>query len=476
MSSFAALSLPQSRSVNLASAMWDSQTLGMEREENNAINALGLMQFIPQITPSFWQPHHLAPVIRHLERALHESLFLVIALPPRHGKTELILHFIAWYLAKRSEHTIGYTSYAQRQAESKALKAHRYAMRAGVVPDPKMQNRAEWRTAQGGGILSTGIGGPLTGQGLNGLVIDDALKNREDANSLVVRDKQWDWFQDVAETRLEPGAWTVLVMTRWHQDDLSGRVMKHRKDCVTIRIPALADGLDVHGRNPAPDLLGRKEGQALWKERYNEKQLARIRERNPLGFASLYQGLPRPKEDYVFGQPTYYTELPKEGLRFSLGSDLAYTIRTSSDHSVLVKGAEKDGIYYIIKVSRWRKRIGDSIEFLKEEQKPYKFTPIGVESNGPQTAVCDMLEDNGVYIERLYPSTDKYVRALPFVEAWNAGRVQVPSPDSPLAADWLDVYLEELMSFTGINDASDDQVDASVNAYVLSQSQFSFKA
>ena len=78
-------------------------------------------------------------------------------------------------------------------------------MRAGVSPDEKMQNRAEWRTVQGGGILSTGIGGPLTGQGVHGLLIDDPTKNREEANSAVMRDKQWDWFLDVAETRLEPG-------------------------------------------------------------------------------------------------------------------------------------------------------------------------------------------------------------------------------------------------------------------------------
>jgi predicted phage terminase large subunit-like protein len=465
-----AFTLPSSRSVNLASTLWESQTLGMEREENNALHGLSLMQFIPQISPRFRAPEHLAPAIHYLERCLYEPHFLIIELPPRHYKTETILHFLAWYLMKRPENTLGYVSYAQRQAGSKVVKAHRYSLACGVSPNPKMQNREEWRTAQDGGILSTGIGGALTGQGVHGLVIDDPIKNREEAESPTFRAKHWDWFLDVAETRLEPSAFMVVLMTRWHPDDLAGRLIKERKqEWTVIRIPALADGLDAYGKKPARDLLGRKEGDALLPERYNKQYLERVKQRNPRGFASLYQGLPRPKDDYVFGKPTFYTQLPTEGLQFSFGADLAYTSSSNADYSVLVLGARKDDVFYIIDVQRWRERIGKTIQILNEAQKPHRYTAIGVESNGPQSAVCDMLEEGGVYIERINPVGDKYIRALSFSEAWNTGRVQVPT-DAP----WLSEYLEELQRFTGVGDDTDDQVDASVYAFMLSESRFSF--
>ncbi len=468
--------IPNPRRIDLASVLWDAQHLGRSEKKADTLATLGLADFIPMITPSYTAPLHLFPVVRELEKAVAQPttttkpLRLIISLPPRHGKTETVLHFIAWYLRQLSAHTIGYVSYAQTQAGSKALKAQRYTMRAGVAPDVKMQNRAEWRTAEGGGILSTGIGGPLTGQGVNGLIIDDPVKNREEANSAAVRAKQWDWFLDVAETRLEPGGWMLVVMTRWHRDDLAGRIMANFKDDYTVlRIPALADGLDAAGREAAPDLAGRSVGAALWSERYNAEYLERVKAKNPLGFYSLYQGLPRPKEEYAFGQPTYYTELPTDGVRYGIGGDLAYTIKTHSDHSVTVVMAECNGVFYVVNVLRWRSRLMASIEYLRGIQEKYPFTGITLEDNGPQTAVCDMLEENGIYVNRLQPVGDKYTRSLPLAEAWNAGLVRVPE-----GAVWLDAYLEELMSFTGINDAADDQVDASVYAFRSLQTMFSF--
>jgi predicted phage terminase large subunit-like protein len=298
------------------------------------------------------------------------------------------------------------------------------------------------------------------------------VKNREEANSATIRAKQWDWFLDVADTRLEPGGWMLVVMTRWHRDDLAGRLISHFKDEFTVlRIPAIADGLDTIGRNAAPDLLGRKVGEALWAERYNAAYLERVRAKNPVGFYSLYQGLPRPKEDYAFGQPTYYEELPKDGLRYAIGGDLAYTMKTHSNHSVEVVMAECQGVYYVVDVQRWRSRLMASIDRLRGSQEKYPFTGITLEDNGPQTAVCDMLEANGIYVNRLQPVGDKYTRSLPLAEAWNAGLVRVPRD-----AEWLDAYLEEMMSFTGINDAADDQVDASVNAFRSLETAFSFLA
>ncbi|MBD1210662.1 MAG: hypothetical protein H9535_19700 [Ignavibacteria bacterium] len=431
------------------------------REEQQApdwITLVGLMDFIPYISPAWQSPLHLAPIVQALERVLTESVKLVIEVPPRHFKTETVLHAIAWILRQQPHRTVGYVSYAIKQAHSKALKAQRYSLQAGLKPDKQMHNLSEWRVSEGGGILATGIGGPLTGQGLDVGIIDDPTKNREDAESRQKRDKQWGWFEDVFETRYAPNASAIVVLTRWHEDDLAGRIMKERPEFEFIRLPALADCKDASGVNHSPDPLGRMEGEALLPERYSREYLEQIRAKKPYTFASLYQGLPRPRQAKVFGDATFYEKLP-EKVSYSVGGDLAYTESTRAHWSSVVVYAVDGDMYYVVHVERWQSDITATTERLKRIQARYPVR-IHLEANGPQKAVCDMLEERKIRIKRLQPSADKYVRAMPFAEAWNAGRVLLPNE-----APWLSAYLDEINDFTGVGDIEDDQVDASANGF-----------
>lgn len=428
------------------------------QEEAQEVGQMGLMDFIPFVSPHWRSPLHLAPIVRELERVPHESLFLGIEVPPQHHKTETLLHSIARWLKYHPHLTVGYVSYAQKYSESKALKGQRYAERAGVVPDKKMRNRSEWRTKEGGGLLATGIGGPLTGQAVNIAVVDDPIKNPSEANSRVMRNKHWDWFSDVLETRFTQGTSCIVLMTRWHEDDLLGRIIKQRPEYRIIRLPALADGLDAAGKLPAPDPLGREIGEPLLPSHRSKDDLETIRRRNPYTFASLYQGLPRPREAKLFGDATFYHTLP-DTVSYSIGVDLAYTASTRADWSVVVVFAVVEDVYYLVHVERWQSEINESLERLQRIQARYPAR-MHVEANGPQKAVCDMLESRKIRLNRLQPTADKYVRAQPFAEAWNAGRVLLPEN-----APWLNSYLEELSDFTGINDAVDDQVDASANGF-----------
>ena len=262
----------------------------------------GLLEFITTISPRFSKPTHLKPLIERLEGIPETPQHLIVSVPPRHSKSETLLHFIARYLAKHPEKRVAYCSYAQTFSETQALKAHRYAREAGVQANPKMANRKDWQTIQGGGIFATGVGGEFTGRGADLLVIDDPISNREQADSPTIRNKIWAWYEDVAETRLEPGASVVLLMTRWHEDDPSGRLIKHRPEFDVIRIPALADGLDALGKAPTDDPLGREVDAPLWPERYGFEALEKMRREKPYTFASLYQGLPRPREGRLSSQ------------------------------------------------------------------------------------------------------------------------------------------------------------------------------
>jgi hypothetical protein len=116
---------------------------------------------------------------------------------------------------------------------------------------------------------TAGVGGPITGKGADVLIIDDPIKNPEEANSPTQREKIWDWFQTTAYTRLEPGGAIILIMTRWHPDDLAGRLLKQMESggehWEVVSLPAIAEDRD---------LLGRKPGQALWPARFDEAALA----------------------------------------------------------------------------------------------------------------------------------------------------------------------------------------------------------
>lgn len=387
---------------------------------------------------------------------------LIVSVPPRHSKSETLLHFIAQYLSRHPTHRVAYCSYAQTFSETQAIKAHRYARAAGVLENERMANRKDWQTRQGGGIFATGVGGELTGRGADLLIIDDPISNPEQANSPTYRAKLWAWFEDVAETRLEPGASVVVLMTRWHGDDLTGRLLDHRPEYNLIRLPALADHLDARGKTKAPDPLGREPGEPLWPARYTREALEQVQDRKPYTFASLYQGLPRPREGRLLQDPTHYLSLP-ESFQTVIGVDLAFSAKRYADYSAAVVFAHAEEDWFVRHVERWQADITNSLTTLENLQARYGG-PIRVEGNGPQKAVVDLLQSKGLNVEAINRTSDKYSEAQAFAEAWNTGHVKLPDPEE-IPMPWYGPYVEELLNFTGVNDAQDDQLDASVNGH-----------
>lgn len=417
-----------------------------------------LARFIPLVRPSYEAPTHLNPLINFFNDITFNKVerHLALTVPPRHGKTETTLMGIAFYLKHNPTKTVGYVSYAQTQSESKAVKVQSLIRELGLKLHPNLTNRKEFRLAEEGGILTTARGGSLTGQGVDLLVIDDPLSNRDEANSTTIRNKVWDWYEDVAETRLEPNASQLIIHTRWHEDDLIGRLLERRKEYEFVRLPALEDGLSFDGKEQIECI--REIGSALWSARYSKEKLEDTKKKSEYRFASLYQGLPRAREDYLFKSYATYSELPKEGLRYAICTDLAYTEKTVADNSAVVIMARKDDKYYIIEVFKYQKGIEYSIALLKRLYDKYGVK-IGIEANGPQKAVYDMVRKT-VPAMKILPNGDKYTRALSYSEAWNNGNILLPE-----SAPWKNDYVEEHQNFTGINDAKDDQVDAGSHTF-----------
>jgi predicted phage terminase large subunit-like protein len=402
-------------------------------------------------------PEHIEPIIELIERARHHRIKVCLSLPPRHARTVTILRGLAWWLKHEPADTCAYYSYSDTQARSKSRIARRWAKMVGVELDDTSTAVNEWRTTDGGGVLAGGLRGGLTGQGVSGLfIVDDPFKNREEADSILIRDRVYEAFNEVVFTRLE-GASVIVVHTRWHEDDLIGRLAKDGWE--VINIPAVAE---------ENDFLGRSEGDALWPGRFDIEELAIIRTQlGEWSFAALYQGRPRPRGHNVFQEPARF-QLPRtdeqwmaflRGKRLVIPCDPAASEKTHADYSVAGVLAFDDvgpeANCWVLDVVRGQWAIPVLVQRLRELQTKWNALLV-VEAVAGFKAVPQMLRhvDPSLRIVEVKPTTDKFQRSQGVAAAWNVGKVYVP-----VGLDWVDPFLSEMLSFTGVKDAHDDQVD-----------------
>lgn len=197
-------------------------------------------------------------------------------MPPRHGKSELIsIQYPAWAIGRNPNLQIIEASYSAELAQDfgrqtrnlVASPNYQKIFKTAIAEDSS--SRASWNTLGRGAYNAVGVGGSATGKGADRLIIDDPIKNRQDADSQVIRDGVWNWYTSTARTRLMPEGAIILVLTRWHDDDLAGRILRseNAKDWEIVEFPAIAIKDEPH----------RKEGEALWPERYPLPELLKIK-------------------------------------------------------------------------------------------------------------------------------------------------------------------------------------------------------
>lgn len=417
-----------------------------------------LAAFIASEFPRQPPPPHLRSLLDLFERARHRPIKACVSLPPGHAKTVTILRAIAWWLKRSPADTCAYATYSDSKAWSESRRAREWAQQAGVIMRADTQNVAEWRTPQGGGLLSVGAKGGLTGRRVSGvLVVDDPYKDREEVNSTAIRERIWEWFTEVAHTRLEGGS-VIVVHTRWSEDDLIGRLESQGWEVVNL--PAIAE---------EDDALGRAPGAPLWPELYSLATLAEARAlMGEWSFAALYQGHPRPRGSSVFGAAHYYdaTTFDPRGCVIMIGGDPAASTSTRADHSVAlalaVQGYGVRAVGHVLDVRRAQIEVPDYVDLVRRMSVQWWNAPLAIESVGGFKAVPQSLRriDPDLRLVEVRMGADKFTRAQPVAAAWNSGRLLVPT-----AAPWLKVFLAELQRFTGVSDAEDDQVDALAHAW-----------
>lgn len=402
--------------------------------------ALPLAEWIPRYVRGHVAPTHLAPLLDLLDQAEREPVQAVVHAPPRHAKTETILAAMARMLQRQPRRTNAYATYEANLAYSKSRRVRDLARASGVELRSDAAALHEWRTVQGGGFLATGVMGPLTGQGVSGLlVIDDPFKNRVEAESATRRRTVSEWFKDVAYTRREPGCSVIVVMTRWHPDDLAGELV--RGGWQFIRLPAMTE-----------------DESPLWPARFPVKELEKIRAQvGEFTWTSLYQGLPRSRGGALFSDVHTYESLPTEGVKVGIGFDLAYSKKTSADYSVALALVKRGDLTYVAEVERRQVKAPDFKRTAAAMVKRHPHARTRWYASGTELGVADFFSEkpDPVNVGAVNADGDKFVRAQPVAAAWNAGKVLVP-----VGAPWVEAFVAEICGFTGIDDDNDDQVDA----------------
>lgn len=348
--------------------------------------------------------------------------------------------------------------------------------------DTESQSVEAWLTTAGGGFLAAGRGGGLTGKGANILIIDDPLKNMEEADSIAVRDSLWEWYQSTAYTRLAPGGGVLVIETWWNDDDLAGRLQQamladpEADQFEVVRYPAIAEqdeyrlpsGAIVY--EPAEDAeLLREKGEALHSDRYPLASLNRIKATlDPRIWSALYQQNPTPDEGMYFRREYFRYEpvVPETTGRYVYQAwDFAIGVKKTNDYTVgctLIQD-ETDSIH-VVEVDRFKadsfvivERMLDMFE--RWGQNPKSPIKMGVE-NGQLWMALKPLFLKRCQERRLYPSfeematlTDKNARARPL-----QGRMQQGKIVFLQNAPWLQATEFELLRFPA--GAHDDIVDS----------------
>jgi len=431
---------------------------------------------------------------------------LMIFEPPQHGKSEQVSRiFPAWLLGRNPDMRIILTSYAASLAEKHSRAARNYVMDkrfaalfgSQSTADTPVELSMDSKSVSGwslaaphrGGLIASGVQGGITGNPAHLLIIDDPFKDREEAESATRRELVDDWYKSSAYTRLQKGGAVVVMHTRWHQDDLAGRLLKRMASdslmadqWTVVFLPALAlkpeeyatrtgelDGLLKKGIYiPESDPLGRAPGEALWPEERSSEFLARAMFNvGAYDATALYQQMPMNREGNLFKRAWFSVvhALPP-GCRLVRYWDKAATEGGGDFSSGTLMAMSPDRRFFVVDVTRGQWSWGARNQIIRQtaelDRKKYGHVSIWLEqeggSGGKESAEVSVKELAGFRARADRVSGDKVVRAGPLASQAEIGNVYL------LYGDWdIEGWLEEICSFPGAK--HDDRVDAASGAF-----------
>ena len=463
-----------------------------------------LIFYVKEMMPDYLPGWFHQDLCRRLEKFVKDveaekSPRLIVAVPPRHGKSRLASDlFASWVLGKHPDWPLILASYAQELPISFSRNIRDRVQdpaHAAIFPDVKLRQDAKgveaWKTTKDGGVKAVGVGGGLTGFGGKILIADDLIKDAEAAGSDLILKNTWDWYQTVFRSRLAPGGGILLIGTRWHWHDPSGRALEideegkktgvpdwERENWEVISYPAIAehdeylmrDGSIVEDADPDDAIrLLRKKGDALHPERYPVSELRKIKNTlSSTNWSALYQQKPTPEEGSYFTKTDFryrwldpaYRPLTR---RFLV---VDYAIGKKQRNDFTVMGAlalDHNDDLYVLEARRGRwgsKEICDNAIAMVEK---HKLEIYAGEHGQIHLAVWPLIEQelvkNRLFIsvdDTLVPIQDKETRARPLQSRMQRNKLFF-SYDSDTRPEVFDITEREMLQFP--NGANDDCVD-----------------
>ena len=463
----------------------------------------GFLGFVNLMSPDWELPGFQLELIDALDRLEKGTLGcnnLLITMPPRHAKsTFATILFPAYFIAQNPARAVMSSSYNSQLAvdfgrQVKSIVEEKKLTQAFPDFSLRMDSRAAdvWRTEMGGAYFGVGVGGTTSGRPANLLIIDDPIKSREDAESMTLRNKTWNYYTSALTTRLQPEQGgtppkQIVILTRWHPDDLAGRLMatedweeglwKH------INFPAIKEEraknkvmrheLPVTHKDYATEevtwnmhakkrMVKGIDKVALWPERFPVDELERRQRLNPREFASLYQQQPYIEGGNLLKQEwwQFYPEdlKPENFPVIVIGVDTAFKKTESADYSAaVVAGLDRTGDIYIIDIVRnkWDfPELKQRLIRLNNQWRGKGLRAIYVEDKASgQSVVQELKRESGMSIIPYKVVHDKVSRVNAILPLIEGGRIFIPD-----SAPWLDSFIDETAAFP--NGMHDDQVDA----------------
>ena len=404
---------------------------------------------------------------------------LIIQAPPRSGKSELFSRrFPAWAFGQNPNLQIIAASYSTDLASrmnrdvQRIIDSEEYQ---GVFPETTL-NGKNIATVSGqslrnseifeivghaGAYRSAGVGAGITGMGADIGIIDDPVKDAKEANSQTIRDAVWDWYTTTFYTRLSPKSGILLGMTRWHEDDLAGRLLREMANdgdqWRIVSFPAIAEEDEEY----------RNEGEALHPERYDLERLTKIKKAvGSQAWNALYQQRPSSKGGDIIKGSWFkrYSVLPRMK-RIIITADTAQKTKQHNDYSVLfVAGVGHDGGVYVLDLIRGKWEAPELEQKVSDVWNKYKSLGVHkvyVEDKSSGTSLIQNIQrKQRIPIEGVQVDTDKYTRVLGVQGYIESGYIYLPND-----AEWIEDFIKECEAFTATDSHKhDDQVDAMVMA------------
>jgi len=336
-----------------------------------------------------------------------EDVRIMFFMPPRHGKSDMTTQkFPSWILGKHPETPVMVSSYSDELATDFGQKTrdimqtpeYRAMFKTRLRADAKA--RGKWLTEEGGGYTAVGVGGALTGRGFKIGIIDDPFKNREEADSPVIRESRYKWYQSTFSTREEGNSMVIFILTRWHEDDLAGRVLKENNLAKRAGEPHTDWEIIEYKAIATKDDQNRKEGEALWPNKFNlGKLLKKKSEMGPYEFSSLYQQNPVDDENRKFKSDWIQYRDFSEVMKMNTYNVMTIDPRGKDDIKlgkdyigVTINFVDSEGNWNIIS---YREKLSAKqfLDLLFTNWEKYNLDRIGIEDNQFYQGMKYLIED-----------------------------------------------------------------------------------